>query len=70
MGDSKKYEPIIVDKNDYISFTDIARYKNLEEPNVVVANWLRNYNAIEYLGIRECLNNVDFNPLEFEGLLV
>ena len=28
-------------KNDYISLTGIARYKNREEPNVVVANWMR-----------------------------
>ena len=54
-------------QNDYISLTDIARYKNPEEPNVVVANWMRNYNTIEYLGIWEQLNNLDFNPLEFEG---
>ena len=56
-------------KNDYISLTDIARYKNKEEPNVVVSNWMRNYNTIEYLGIWEQLNNPDFNPLEFEGYL-
>ena len=56
-------------KNDYISLTDIAKYKNKEEPNVVVANWMRNYNTIEYLGIWEQLNNPDFNPLEFEGYL-
>lgn len=37
--------------NDYISLTDIAKYKNAEEPNVVVANWMRNFNTIEYLGI-------------------
>ena len=55
-------------KNDYISLTDIARYKNSEEPNVVVANWMRNYNTIEYLGIWEQLNNLEFNPLEFEGV--
>ncbi|WP_205426216.1 hypothetical protein [Granulicatella sp. zg-84] len=36
-------------KNDYI----IARYKNKEKPNVVVANWMRNFNTIEYLGIWE-----------------
>ena len=54
-------------KNDYISLTDTARYKNKEEPNVVVANWMRNYNTIEYLGIWEQLNNPKFNPLEFEG---
>ena len=56
-------------KNDYISLTDIARYKNKEEPNVVVANWMRNYNTIEYLGIWEQLNNPEFKPLEFEGYL-
>lgn len=56
-------------KNDYISLTDIARYKNKEEPNVVVANWMRNFNTIEYLGIWEKLNNPEFNPLEFEGFL-
>ena len=55
--------------DDYISLTDIAKYKNNEEPNVVVANWLRNRNTIEYLGIWEQLNNVEFNPLEFEGYL-
>ena len=56
-------------KNDYISLTDIAKYKNKEEPNVVVSNWMRNYNTIEYLGIWEQLNNPYFNPLEFEGYL-
>ena len=56
-------------KNDYISLTDIARYKNKEEPNVVVANWMRNFNTIEYLGIWEKLNNPEFKPLEFEGFL-
>ena len=56
-------------KNDSISLTDIARYKNSEEPNVVVANWMRNYNTIEYLGIWERFNNLEFNPLEFQGFL-
>lgn len=56
-------------QNDYISLTDIARYKNREEPNMVVANWMRNFNTIEYLGIWESLNNQNFKPLEFEGFL-
>ena len=55
--------------DDYISLTDIAKYKNLDEPNVVVANWLRNRNTIEYLGIWEHLNNPEFKPLEFEGFM-
>lgn len=53
--------------DDFISLTDIAKYKNQEEPNVVVANWLRNRNTIEYLGIWEQLYNPNFKPLEFEG---
>ena len=53
--------------DDYISLTDIARYKNSEEPNVVVANWLRNRNTVEFLGVWEQLFNPGFKPLEFEG---
>lgn len=55
--------------DDFLSLTDIARYKNSEEPNVVVANWLRNRNTIEYLGIWEQLYNPVFKPLEFEGFM-
>ena len=47
-------------KNDYISLTDIAKYKNSEEPNMVISNWMRNHNTIEYLGIWEQLNNPKF----------
>ena len=55
--------------DDFISLTDIAKHKNQDEPNVVVANWMRNNNTIEYLGIWEQLNNPQFNPLEFEGFM-
>jgi hypothetical protein len=53
--------------DDYISLTDIARYKNSEDPNGVVANWLRNRNTVEFLGVWEQLYNPNFKPLEFEG---
>ena len=46
--------------------TDLARYKS-DEPNAVIANWMRNRNTIEYLGIWEQLYNPDFKPTEFEG---
>jgi hypothetical protein len=55
--------------DDFISLTDVARYKNAAEPNVVVANWLRLYNTIEFLGVWEKLYNPDFKPLEFEGFM-
>ena len=52
---------------DYICITDIARQKNTIEPNGVIANWMRNRNTIEFLGIWEELYNPNFKPLEFEG---
>jgi hypothetical protein len=57
---------IQVNEEDFISLTDIAKYKS-DEPNAVIANWMRNRNTIEYLGIWETLFNPDFKPLEFEG---
>lgn len=54
------------DEADYISLTDIAKFKS-DDPAAVIANWLRNRNTIEYLGIWETLYNPDFKPLEFEG---
>lgn len=57
---------IAVNGNDYISLTDLARHKS-DEPNAVIANWLRNRNTIEYLGIWEQLYNPNFKPTEFEG---
>lgn len=63
-----KQKDVIIIKikdNDYISLTDIAKYKS-DEPAAVIANWLRNRNTIEYLGIWETLYNPDFKPLEFE----
>lgn len=54
------------DEADYISLTDIAKFKS-DDPAAVIANWLRNRNTIEYLGIWETLYNPYFKPLEFEG---
>lgn len=41
----------ITDESAYISLTDIARYKNSEDAAGVISNWLRNRNALEYLGL-------------------
>lgn len=53
--------------NDFISLTDIARYKNNDEPKDVVGNWLRNRNTIEFLGVWESLNNPNFKGVEFDA---
>lgn len=53
-------------EDDYISLTDIARYKNPLEPKDVVSNWLRLRNTIDYMGLRERINNPNFKGVEFD----
>ncbi len=53
-------------ENEFISLTDIARYKS-DDPTAVIQNWMRNRDVIEFLGLWERLHNLDFKPLEFEG---
>lgn len=55
---------------DYISLTDIARYKNQDRTDDLIRNWLRNRNTLEFLGIWEHLNNPGFNPVEFDGFRI
>ncbi|MBH3338060.1 KilA-N domain-containing protein [Pseudomonas mendocina] len=57
----------IKDGVEYISITDIARYKNADRTDDLIRNWLRNRNTLEFLGIWEQLNNPDFKPVEFDG---
>ncbi len=52
---------------DYISLTDLAKYKDELHSDDIIKNWLRNRNTIELLGIWEKLNNPNFKPVEFDG---
>jgi len=56
-----------VGNEDFISLTDIARYKDPDRTDYIIQNWLRNRTTIEFLGIWEKLNNPDFKPIEFDG---
>jgi hypothetical protein len=53
---------------DFISLTDIARYKDAERTDYLISNWLRNRETVEFLGIWEQLHNSGFNPIEFDGI--
>ena len=55
-----------INKDDYISLTDIAKYKEDSEANEIIRNWMRNRNTIEFLGLWEHLYNPDFKPVEFD----
>lgn len=54
-----------IGSEDYISLTDLARYKNHNDPSDVIKKWLSNYDTIEFLGLWEKLNNDEFNSAEF-----
>lgn len=53
--------------NDYISLTDMARYKDLDEPKDIVKNWMRAKSTIEFLGLWEQINNPKFKGVEFDS---
>jgi len=74
----KKHEKMLVkgaeivllysnEKEVYISLTDIAKYRDSENPSQIISLWLRTYKTIEYLGLWEMLNNPNFNPHTYEG---
>lgn len=55
-----------LEETDYISLTDIARFKDLERTETIIQNWLRNRNTIELLGFWEQMYNPDFKHIEFD----
>jgi hypothetical protein len=52
---------------EYISLTDIARYKDSSSTDDLIKNWLRNRNTLELLGFWEQIYNPNFKPVEFDG---
>jgi hypothetical protein len=63
----KEVNILKISENDFISLTDIAKYKS-DDPTTVIGNWMRNRNTIEYLGLWEILYNPILNPSNSTGL--
>lgn len=57
------------EQDDFISLTDIARYKNPDEPIDVIKNWLRNRSTVEFIGLWEQLHNPAFKAVEFDRFM-
>lgn len=55
-----------INREDFICLTDIAKFKNVEDPRFVIQNWMRTRPSVEFLGLWEVLNNPDFNRVEFD----
>lgn len=56
-------------QNEFISLTDIARYKS-DEPKDVIKNWMRSKDTIEFLGLWEQLHNDKFKGVEFDSFRI
>ncbi len=54
---------------EYISITDIARYKNAIEPKDVVKNWMCSRSTVEFLGLWEKIHNPNFKGVEFDSFM-
>ncbi len=55
-------------QNEFISLTDIAKYRNNDDPRFVIQNWMRNRNTVEFLAVWEELHNPNFNRVQFEAV--
>jgi hypothetical protein len=57
-----------IEKEEYISLTDIARHRDAERSDYILQNWLRNRNTIDFIGLWEQFHNAGFNSIEFDGI--
>jgi hypothetical protein len=55
-----------IGEDDYVSITDIARFKTDGSTRDVIVNWLRKVDTIEFLTLWEKINNPDFKPVDFD----
>lgn len=58
----------VINEEDYVSLTDIAKKVNEDEPRFVIQNWMRNKDTIDYLGLWEKIYNPSFNRVGFEAV--
>ena len=53
---------------DYVSLTDMAKFKNPDATGLVISHWLSTRFAVDFLGIWEQINNPKFNVTEFSNI--
>ena len=65
----EKLDIVLYSQNDedYISLTDMAKYRDADRTNYIIQNWLRTRSAIEFCGLWEQLNNPTFKGIEFDA---
>ena len=56
------------DNEDFISLTDMAKFKDAEATGIVIANWLSTKYTIQFMGAWEQVHNQSFNVMEFNNI--
>ncbi|MCX6220141.1 MAG: KilA-N domain-containing protein [Bacteroidia bacterium] len=66
----ESFEIVLYSQNseDYISLTDMARFKNAETTGLVISHWLSTRYTVEFMGLWEKMNNPIFNVTEFSNI--
>ncbi len=54
--------------DDYISLTDIAKYKNADMTGLVISHRLSRRYTVEFIWLREQINNANFNVTEYSNI--
>ncbi|MCF8370230.1 MAG: KilA-N domain-containing protein [Bacteroidales bacterium] len=54
-------------EEEFISLTDMAKFRDSERSDYIIQNWMRTRSTIEFLGLWEQLHNPNFKPIEFDG---
>jgi hypothetical protein len=64
------FEIVTFSKNseDFISLTDMAKFKNAETTGLVISHWLSTRYTVEFMGLWEKMNNPLFNVTEFSNI--
>jgi hypothetical protein len=67
-----KIEIILYKQNEeeFISLTDMAKYRDSERTNYIIQNWMRTRSTVEFLGLWEHLNNPGFKGIEFDAFRI
>ena len=56
-----------MNESDYISLTDMAKFKSYDS-GVVISNWLSTKYTIQFMGVWEQVHNPNFNLMEFNKI--
>jgi hypothetical protein len=60
----------VIEKNkeEYISLTDMAKFKDHEQTGIVIAHWMSTKYTIQFMGAWEHVHNSSFNVTEFSNI--